>query len=617
MPKLGPYRLTAKLGEGGMGVVYQATDEQLKREVAIKVLHPQLLRHEDLMDRFRREARMHAKLIHPNIVTLLSLYEDGEHTALVMEMVRGHNLKDYLRQNPKPKLSDVMRISEAILSGLQAAHAQGMVHRDLKPANVLLADDGSIKLMDFGLAKLEQGDDDLTRSGATVGSFRYMAPEQILNQAVDGRTDLYAVGIMMYQMCTGKLPFDSSANGGEFEIMEKQVREDPIPPREINPLLPIAMSDLILALLAKSPHDRPSDCETVRKLLAAVTRQKNTPHATPIPRISAPESSAEIAKGLLSSYSRRLIKAVWRGWMLAKPYGIDLPLHWFHRATSAMRQHFPHQLDTPFRRSLLTVGIMLFLWIMLGLIIGHDAPSVTDQKAAVEQSGVSTSPAPDTNKPEEGTGGAVATLALTTAEQEEKPATSTNASIPVGTKGKTTSSPKKSGTPARKTAPKKAQEQKMSLATASRPAPKSITFSVGSRVVRSDGSKAGKRDRHEFRGGTHVFFSDDLPAYTLINKEPVYKDGWVRLYLRRTVRLSAIVIHKISVGRKSFAGGEVEMEVRDRKGHWTDVLNRKNRDIDRPLRIDKPRRALAEVKGIRLRFKTPQPITIGPIDLLP
>jgi len=399
--------------------------------------------------------------------------------------------------------------------------------------------------------------------------------------------------------------------------MEKQVREDPVPPREINPLLPIAMSDLILALLAKSPDDRPSDCDTVRKLLAAVIRQKNTPHATSIPRISAPESSAEIAKGLLRSYSRRLIKAVWRGWMLAKPYGVDLPLHWLHRTTSAMRQHLPHQLDTPFRRSLLTIGIMLFLWIMLGLIIGHDAPSVTDQKAGVEQSDVSTSPAPDTDKAEEGTGGAIATSAPTTAGQEEKPATSTKASPPAGTNGNTALSPKKIESPARVTAPKKAQEQKRSPATASKPAPKSITFSVGGRVVRSDGSKAGRRDRHEFRGGSHVFFSDDLPAYTLINKDPVYKDGWVRLYLRRTVRLSAIVIHKISVGRKSFDGGEIEMEVRDKKGHWTDVLNRKNRDIDRPLRIDKPRRALAEVKGIRLRFKTPQPITIGPIDLLP
>ncbi|NOR73218.1 MAG: protein kinase, partial [Mariprofundaceae bacterium] len=172
VPHLGNYRLDSKIGEGGMGVVYQAMDEKLNREVAIKVLHPHLLQNENLKERFRREARMHAKLMHQNVVTLLSIYEDGEHMALVMEMVHGKNLKEHIKSNPNLNLIDLVKISDAILAGLEAAHNLGMVHRDLKPANVLISDDGAIKLMDFGLAKPERGEDDLTQSGATVGSFR-------------------------------------------------------------------------------------------------------------------------------------------------------------------------------------------------------------------------------------------------------------------------------------------------------------------------------------------------------------------------------------------------------------------------------------------------------------
>lgn len=601
LPKLGPYRLEAKLGEGGMGIVYRAMDEQLNREVAIKVLHPQLLKHKELMERFRREARMHAKLIHQNIVTLLSLYEDGEHTALVMEMVHGQNLKDYLRQYPKPKLSDVMRICKAILSGLQAAHTLGMVHRDLKPANVLLADDGSIKLMDFGLAKLEQGDDDLTRSGATVGSFRYMAPEQILNQSVDARTDLYALGIIMYQMCTGRPPFDGSAGGGEFEIMEKQVRQPPTPPRELNPLLPIAMSDLILALLAKSPDDRPASCGVVQKMLAAVPRQKSAPQAPAIPPLAEPQSNAEIAKGLIRSYSRRTKRVGERAWIVAKPYAIDLPMHWLRQASSWMREHLSEKLDTPGMRSVMTVAALLFIWIILGLIFRHDQGPVPTPKSAQEQS---------LTKPEavSSTPTAVpATPSPSKAQGQQKPATTTKAA---GSGATGTQAPTRKETTATSATPDKKAEP-------AKPTPRSVTYSVSSRVVRSDGSHAGQRDRHEFRGGSRLFFTDELPADAMHGKIQAYKSGWIRLYLRKTVHLSAIVIHKASVGRKSFVGGEIEMDVRDSRGHWTEVLSRKGRDIDTPIRIRGPRKALAEVKGIRLRFTTPQPITIGPIDLLP
>ena len=308
---LGQYRLDSELGSGGMGIVYRATDEKLHREVAIKVLHPHLLQNEDLKERFRREARMHAQLMHPNVVTLLSLYEDAEHMALIMEMVHGKNLREYLRTAKKHAIIDLVRIAQAILLGLEAAHHIGLVHRDLKPANVLLADNGDIKLMDFGLAKPAKGDDDLTQSGATVGSFRYMAPEQILNQPIDARTDLYAFGILLYQMVTGKLPFDASAQGGgEFEIMEKQVRESPVSPHELNRSLPLEISDLILRLLAKNPNDRPASCTLVHQELDIIARHLSDKAMAPglsKTSVNIPaHSNAAIAKGLLKASARSI-----------------------------------------------------------------------------------------------------------------------------------------------------------------------------------------------------------------------------------------------------------------------------------------------------------------------
>ncbi|MDX8382329.1 MAG: serine/threonine-protein kinase, partial [Ghiorsea sp.] len=185
---LGPYIIESRLGQGGMGIVYLATDNNLGRHVAIKVLHPHLLKHENLKKRFRREARMHAKLMHPNIVTLLSLYEDDTYMALIMEVVNGEDLKSFLRKNTNLTIKKKLRIAIETLKGLEAAHEFGMVHRDLKPANVLVSKRGEVKLLDFGLAKPEEGGEDLTQSGATVGSFRYIAPEQILNNPLYART---------------------------------------------------------------------------------------------------------------------------------------------------------------------------------------------------------------------------------------------------------------------------------------------------------------------------------------------------------------------------------------------------------------------------------------------
>ena len=259
---LGHYRLLEKIGQGGMGMVFRGFDENLERDVAVKVLHRKLLGELKQIERFRREARTHSQFQHPNIVTLLDVIDSETTMALVMELVKGCTLKEFIHERGIPDLGEVVAISEAIMAGLGAAHEHGVVHRDLKLSNVFLSDDGSIKLMDFGLAKSKKPGEDITESGAAVGTYFYMAPEQIIGRDIDGRTDLYSFGIMLYRICTGQLPFTSSG-GGEFELMEKHVRHVPARPETLNTEIPSALSDLIMALLEKSPDDRPANCEAV------------------------------------------------------------------------------------------------------------------------------------------------------------------------------------------------------------------------------------------------------------------------------------------------------------------------------------------------------------------
>ncbi len=261
--RIGEYLILEKIGQGGMGVVYRAIHESLNREVAIKILNGNSFGDIKSMKRFRREMRMHSQLQHPNIIQFLDLYEEGESLALVMELLHGCNLKEYIGHRGILPLGGVISISIDILSALEKAHKRSIIHRDLKPSNIFITDDGKAKLMDFGLAKPTFAtSDDITASGITVGSYLYMAPEQILGKEVGPFTDLYAFAIILYHMCTNTLPFVSTG-GGEFEIMEKQLRQKPQNPKELNPDLPDALVDVIMDMLEKAPEDRPKDCTEV------------------------------------------------------------------------------------------------------------------------------------------------------------------------------------------------------------------------------------------------------------------------------------------------------------------------------------------------------------------
>lgn len=268
-PQLGHYRLVEKIGEGGIGAVYLAFDEENSREVAFKVLHGNLLQDKNHLTRFRREAYLQSQLNHPNTVRLLAVYEDGHNLGLVMEMLRGCELKAYLHHRGVLSGPEIHYLAGAILSGLEVAHEKGIVHRDLKPSNIFLTDNGGVKIMDFGTAKLQTVRSDLTKAGGAIGSYYYMAPEQITGGEVDERTDLYALGIILYQLATGELPFTGKM-GGEFEIMEKQVRQAPEPPDEINPDIPAVLTSVIMTMLEKNPDNRFASCASVRQALSGL-----------------------------------------------------------------------------------------------------------------------------------------------------------------------------------------------------------------------------------------------------------------------------------------------------------------------------------------------------------
>ncbi len=267
--KINHYRLIAPIGQGGMGMVFHAYDEDLERDVALKVLHQHLIDDPKQLERFRREARMQGQLNHDNIVRLLDSIDTHRSLALIMELIEGCTLKEYAAYRGILDIGEIVTVSEGILGGLQAAHSHEVTHRDMKLSNVFLGNNGTIKLMDFGLAKTKNTTDDITNSGITVGSYYYMAPEQILGNELDARTDLYAFGIILYRLATGKLPFISQG-GGEFEIMEKQVRQQPPAPETINPEISEKLAAIIMQLLAKDPEERPANCHEALHMIQSL-----------------------------------------------------------------------------------------------------------------------------------------------------------------------------------------------------------------------------------------------------------------------------------------------------------------------------------------------------------
>jgi len=261
----GNYRIVDKIGEGGMGAVYRGFDIMLEREVAIKVLRPELARQPDIVERFRIEAVTLAKLNHPNIATLFSFFRQGDDYFMVMEFVRGETLENRLRRVGAIDSFTAVPIFCQALEGIEHAHRMGIIHRDIKPANMMLTDNGSIKVMDFGIARV-LGSARMTKQGSIIGTIEYMSPEQVLGQETDWRSDIYSLGILLYEMLTGRVPF---ASDSEYKTMHCQIEVPPVPPRNLTPGIPAQIDAAILKALSKNPADRFTTAAEFRNALLA------------------------------------------------------------------------------------------------------------------------------------------------------------------------------------------------------------------------------------------------------------------------------------------------------------------------------------------------------------
>jgi hypothetical protein len=437
-----------------------------------------------------------------------------------------------------------------------------------------------------------------------------MAPEQILNQAVDARTDLYAFGIMLYQMVTGRLPFESSANGGEFEIMEKQVRHDPIPPQQVHASIPTALSELIMRLLAKNKESRPEDCASVQRRLLEILQQfeRARSHATQIihpPVIQPKQTSGEIAKGLLRAWTRELRRAlIIDGGRLLRLWLRDKPTACYRNAMASQSvQGLPERLSAQVHRlqasarghgywlgSGLAVALLFVGWLLFSIMDTVEGPAPRPT-AVIVADAVKAPVSP-----------AVSEVAGTAPPASAKPAPSQAAAVLPPLPKPAPAKPK----PPPRPAPKP---------QASRPSPTPVTYRVSYKVVNSQFDAIDPHKPNEFRGGSRLYFASLKDNRT--DKYRAYQRGWVRLYFRQPVHLSSIHIHKIRITQGDFRGGWIQLAVQDNRGHWTVLLRRHNMDIDKTLVIHGHAAAMARVKSVRLRFRSPEPLMVGPVDLLP
>ncbi|MEN8164766.1 MAG: serine/threonine-protein kinase, partial [Acidobacteriota bacterium] len=259
---LAHYRVTASLGAGGMGEVWRAEDTKLGRQVALKVLPEEFVGDPQRLERFEREARAVAALNHPSIVTIYSVEEDGGVRFLTMELIEGRCL-DQLIPDGGLHLDIFLNLATPLAEAMSAAHEKGVVHRDLKPSNIMVDEDDRLKVLDFGLAKLQESDDvsdssvlateGLTGIGTVVGTIPYMSPEQVEGLPVDHRTDIFSLGILLYEMATGVRPFQGSSSPG---LMSSILKDEPKPIGEIRADLPRHLGRVIGRCLEKDRRDR-------------------------------------------------------------------------------------------------------------------------------------------------------------------------------------------------------------------------------------------------------------------------------------------------------------------------------------------------------------------------
>jgi serine/threonine protein kinase len=290
--RLGPYEIRGVLGTGGMGVVYRGWDASLGRNVALKTLKGDLAQDPGYRERFLREARSAAALSHPNVTQIYFIGEEAGQPFFAMELLEGKSLEALVREKGKLPPQQAVELIRQAASGLKAAAARGIIHRDIKPSNLVLASDGTLKVTDFGLAKLVLSSDaHLTMVGEVLGSPNYMSPEQASGRPADLRSDIYALGATLHELVTGRPPFDGPT---AVSILLKHAREPLRNPRQICPDLPYPLAALIQKMLAKRPEDRPQSYDLLLRDLERLEEMKGGAAASrpPVAARSSPDRSA-------------------------------------------------------------------------------------------------------------------------------------------------------------------------------------------------------------------------------------------------------------------------------------------------------------------------------------
>jgi serine/threonine-protein kinase len=275
---LGNYQILRRIGEGGMGAVYLARDVGLERDVAVKIISPELARNPGLMARFRVEAIAQARLNHSNIVTIHSFEQQKDIYYIVMEYVEGKTLKEMIKEREKIPVKQALKIFSGLLTGIAYAHQKGVLHRDIKPANIFIIPDETVKIGDFGIAKVS-GIDGLTRVGSTVGTPLYSSPEQIRGEKMGLGTDIYSLGVTLYEMLTGVQPF-KTGSGSDFEIQQAHLEKTPAKPSSLNSAVSSKLDAIVMKSLAKSPSERFHSAEAFKKTVDALAK-KIAPDAKP------------------------------------------------------------------------------------------------------------------------------------------------------------------------------------------------------------------------------------------------------------------------------------------------------------------------------------------------
>src|SRR5271163_4581653 len=274
----GRYELTHLIARGGMAQVYRAMDRQLERPVALKVLFPELSVDRTFVERFRREAQAAANLSHPNIVPVFDWGEDSGTYFIVMEFVDGRPLSSILKTAGSLSAERTADVGAHVAAALGYAHKHGVIHRDVKPGNVLITDEGQVKVTDFGIARAINTEESLTQTGAVMGTATYFSPEQAEGIGVDPRSDVYSLGVVLFEMVTGRTPFLGET---PVAVASKHVRDQPPLPRELRADVPLALESVVMMAMAKQPDDRYANADLLRADLVRFTEGR--PVLAPVP----------------------------------------------------------------------------------------------------------------------------------------------------------------------------------------------------------------------------------------------------------------------------------------------------------------------------------------------